>query len=955
MADVTRQSPLLEREADVEQLGGMLHSAMAGAGGHVLIEGAAGIGKTSLLATAAELAGAEGMAVLRARGGVLEREFALGVVIQLLAPVVEALTGRERDRAFAGAAGLARPLFEDVPDRAAADGRLFARFHGLHWLCARLAEQRPLALLVDDAHWADGHSLRFLDYLEARIEEIPACVIVAVRTGEPAAESEALTALMERAPRTVLRPAPLSPAAIAALVREGLGVTTGDDVCSACARATAGNPLLARQLIAALDARATAVDAATIAAIGPPSVARFVAAQLERRPAAVGAVAQALAILGDDASMADTAAVAGVGRAAAAGAVDALIEAELLHPGLPPRFVHPIIQQALHDSIPPAGRAELHLAAARELARDPARCERVAAHLLAVGPARERWAFAALTAAARRAGDRGSPDQAVRFLRRALEEEAPATLRRAALLDLGAAESAARMPEAAERMAEARAVSSTPAEQAQAALGLSMVHFLAAELPEAIAACEDLLGATDGLDRELRLGLEFQAAATRLVGGLPSVDTFARLLALEQEVSRGETAAERSLLAMMAVVFAATTARDADEVLALAETAWGDGRLLVEVRSEHPALAAPATAMAMTAGTVAIALSGRLTRAIEVWTAGVEEAQARSSIALYANALGLRASARSWSGDLAGAEADAVAALALLPAGDPIVGPSALAALIDVHSERGAFAQAVAVQRDAWPAGELPRTLSMCQALASRGRLALRMNDPVAALRDLEEAGRRSLAIAYVNPMALLWRSSAALAVARLGDPDRARELIDEELEIARRFGAPEPIGEALRVQALLAAGGEMIEPARAAVDVLAGSELRVAHARALIDLGAALRRGGFRRDAREPLREGLDLANRCGSAVETDRALDELRATGARPRRPVVSGVEALSAQERRIAAMATEGLSNRQIAESLFLTRRTVEMHLTGAYRKLDVNGRGDLPAALAGARMA
>ena len=166
--------------------------------------------------------------------------------------------------------------------------------------------------------------------------------------------------------------------------------------------------------------------------------------------------------------------------------MDALIEAELLHPGLPPRFVHPIIQQALQDSIPPAERVQLHLAAARELARDPARCERVAAHLLAAGPAGpvgERWAFDALTAAARRAGNRGSPDQAVRFLRRALEEEAPTSLRRSLLLDLGAAESAARMPEAAGRMEQAARLSSSPAERAQAALGLSMVRFLAAELP----------------------------------------------------------------------------------------------------------------------------------------------------------------------------------------------------------------------------------------------------------------------------------------------------------------------------------------------------------------------------------------------------------------------------------------------------------------------------------------
>ena len=953
MPKLSTRVRLLERAAELAQIGRALHAAATGAGAVVVIEGTAGIGKTTLLAEAAELSAAEGMAVLRARGGVMEREFALGVVIQLLAPIVEPLTAGERERAFAGAAGLARPLFEEVPDRAAADDRLFARFHGLHWLCARLAEHRPLALLVDDAQWADEQSLRFLAYLEARIEEIPACAILAVRTGEGA--SDALSELIEREPSTVVRPAPLSPAAVADLVRGAVGDDTSDGVCAECARTTGGNPLLAHQLIAALEARAdrTPLDVGAIAAIGPPSVARFVAARLRRCSPAVGAVARTLAILGDDASLADTAGVAGVDRSATADALDALIEAELLSPGLPPRFVHPIVQHSLQDSIPPAARVQLHLAAARMLARDPARCERAAAHLLAdgvAGPVGEQWAFDVLTASARRAGNRGSPEQAVRFLRRALEEDAPTALRRSTLLDLGAAEATARIPGATARMEEAQRLSSSPGERAQAALGLSMVCFLAAELPQAVAACEEVLATPGPLDRELLLGLEFQAAATRLVGGLPSPETFARLLALEQEVSRGETAAERSLLAMMAIVFAATTARTAVEVAALAEAAWGDGQLVVEVRSEHPSLAAPATTIALTAATVAIALAGKLSRAIEVWTAGVEEARARSSMLMYSNALGLRSSAREWSGDLGGAEADAVAALALLPADDPIVLPTVLSALTDVYIEHGAFDRAATLLRDAWPAGELPLSFSISQALASRGRLALRMGDARAALDDLEEAGRRSLALAYVNPMALMWRSYAALASARLGQPDRALELVEEELEIARRFGAPEPIGEALRVQALLAPSAEMVELARGAVDVLAGSELRLSHARALIDLGAALRRSGHRRNAREPLREGLDLANRCGSVVETDRAMDELRATGARPRRPALRGLDALSAQERRVAAMAADGLSNREIAEALFLTRRTVEMHLTGAYRKLDVPGREHLPAALA-----
>ena len=950
-ADPSGRTDLLEREGELEQIAGALGAATGGAGGVVVIEGAAGIGKSTLIDEAAALAQAAGMVVLRARGGIMEKEFALGVVIQLLAPTIEPLAAHEREQLFAGAAGLARPLFEDVPDRAASDDRLFARFHGLHWLCARLAEAMPLALLVDDAHWADEHSLRFLAYLEARIEELPACAILAARTGEPA--PEALTKLIERRPQTAVRLPPLSAGAIARLVRGSLGEDMGDEICAECARATAGNPLLARQLITALGERGVepaALAAGAIAAMGPPSVARFVAAQLRRRPEAVAAVARALAILGDDASLADTAVVAGVDRATAADAVDDLIAAELLDPSLPPRFVHPIIRQALEDSIPPAGQAQLHLAAARALARDPARCERAAVHLLASGPAGERWAFDALTAAARRAGDRGAADQAVRFLRRALEEEAPGPLRRTALFELGAAEAASRLPEATGRMEQALQLSSTPAESAQAALGLSMARFLATQMPEAVAACEDALAVNGKLDRELRLALEFQSAATRLVGGLPSVETFGRLLELEPQVKRGATAAERSLLALMALVFAATTARPALEVAALAEAAWGDGRLLVEVRAQHAALAAPAAMIALTAAPTAIALTGRLNRAIEVWSAGVDEGRAVSSLLLYSSCLGVRASAREWAGDLGGAEADAVEALALLPADDRIIRPSALSALVDVHIERGTLAEAAALLRDAWPAGELPLALGVSQALASRGRLALRTGDPAAALADLEEAGRRAQAFFYVNPCALMWRSYAALACARLGERERARALVEEELEIGRRFGAPEPIGEALRVRALLAPGDEMAEAAREAVEVLAASDLQLAHARALIDLGAALRRGGHRRDAREPLREGLDLANRCGSVIETDRAMDELRACGARPRRPLVRGVDSLSPQERRIASLATEGLSNREIAEALFLTRRTVEMHLTGAYRKLGVAGRGDLPGALA-----
>ena len=188
-------------------------------------------------------------------------------------------------------------------------------------------------------------------------------------------------------------------------------------------------------------------------------------------------------------------------------------------------------------------------------------------------------------------------------------------------------------------------------------------------------------------------------------------------------------------------------------------------------------------------------------------------------------------------GELGDAEADAVEAPALLPADDPIIRPTAVSALrFHVHIEQGALAEAVALVRDDWPTGELPMSLSISQALASRGRLALRTG--IRACAERSRGGRpAALGLAYVNPMALMWRSYAALASRASGarpsasSSRRSSGSRDGSRARADRRGAP---------RARCSPGGEMAERAREAVDVLAGSELRLAHARALIDLGAA-------------------------------------------------------------------------------------------------------------------
>ena len=196
--------------------------------------------------------------------------------------------------------------------------------------------------------------------------------------------------------------------------------------------------------------------------------------------------------------------------------------------------------------------------------------------------------------------------------------------------------------------------------------------------------------------------------------------------------------------------------------------------------------------------------------------------------------------------------------------------------------------------------------------------------------------------------MNLPWRSDAALVAARLGANDRARHLLAEELRLAQAFGAPHALGVALRAAGLLG-GSEELEQLGEAEVLLERAGTLVELARTLTDHGAALRRAGRRRDAREPLRRGLDLATSCGALAISRRAREELIAAGAKPRRERISGVEALTASELRVALLAAQGLTNRQIAQALFITMRTVSAHLGHAYAKLDITDRAQLPAAL------
>jgi DNA-binding CsgD family transcriptional regulator len=275
----------------------------------------------------------------------------------------------------------------------------------------------------------------------------------------------------------------------------------------------------------------------------------------------------------------------------------------------------------------------------------------------------------------------------------------------------------------------------------------------------------------------------------------------------------------------------------------------------------------------------------------------------------------------------------------------------ALAVPLVTLAERGEFDAAEAADDRYRLAEQFPTMVQGGWLLAARGRLRLAESRPALALGDLLAAGDLFARLHSLNRVTTPWRSDAALAHLALGTPAEARPLAAEEIALARAYHGPRAIGVALRAAGLAEGGKRGIEPLREAVRVLEGFDARLEHARAMADLGAALRRAGHRAESREILRSALELALRSGgrARARTERACTELITAGGRPRRLVLSGLDSLTPSERRIAQLAAAGLSNRDIAKNLFITARTVEGDLTHAYQKLAITSREQLPAAL------
>jgi DNA-binding CsgD family transcriptional regulator len=932
---------LLEREHEIEALESAIAGAARGVGQVVVVEGPPGLGKTRLLAYARAAARRSGLLVLDGRGAELEREFAFGVVRQLLEPAMFGLESDERAGLFAGAAALAARLFDPDPtsdDPTGVDAG-FATFHGLYWLVVNLADRVPVLVCVDDAHWADPQTLRFLDYLAHRIDGLAVAMVLA---GRPPGASEpgSMWADVVAQPAAVaLRPQPLSEEGVRSLVHDRLGSDAAEEFCAACHLATQGNPLFLRELLASLGATGVAPSAdatGVVEALGPAAVSRFVLHRLAALGPNATELARVVAVLGDDTDVRLAARVAELAEDEARRVADQLVRADVLSPSEQLGFVHPIVRAAVYEDLAPGERQLRHAAAADTLAEGNAADERVAAHLLLTPPARDDRHARILRSAAQDAARRGAPDAALVYLRRALDEPPPSDHMAGMLLDLGTCELAEMEFAAAE-------------EHLRATLATSRDAATRARAASLLGRCAALSG---GRSAEAAAStIESMAAELSAADPERSLDLWAVLLILTASVPR-----LRPALAARLAWFRRLAAGD-PRYEAVAEIHASQEALL---RGEPAAASVERTQRALAGGLPAEAIMNTFFVALITFVyaerydlasaqidAGLDMTRQQGHAARQGILHGQRAAIALAKGALDDAQVEAETGLALVNERHFVVVQLAAVAMA-VHIERGDLQAAAAAAERGGVFGVTEDRMFLDDYLTSRGRLRIAQGEVAAGLADLLFCGERLEALEVRWPSS--WRAFAAPALASLGEAERAAELAHEQIDLARSVGARCALGQALRAGGLAIGGDAGLGLLEDAVGVLETTPARLELAHALADLGAELARRRRRREGREALRLAMELAVKCGAFALADRARAELAAGGGRRPRLELTGVNALTPAERRVCELAADGeLTNRAIAQSLFVTEKTVELHLTSAYRKLGIRSRFQLATAL------
>jgi DNA-binding CsgD family transcriptional regulator len=930
-----RAGRLLDRAEELSLLAAAIKAAAAGSGSAVLIEGAAGIGKTSLLNAACEEAALAGMTVLRASAAEFEGGYAWGVVRQLFDHKLQPTGALQLHD---DAAELAAPaLGHGLPSLGEDD---YSVLHGLYWLTATLAQHSRVVVAVDDVHWADQPSARYLAHLVRRLDGIGVLVVLTVR--QPRAGSDQDRALMASLASeqsvTLVRPAALTADACADMVRGALGGNPAPEFAQACHALTGGNPLLLGALLANLAAEKVAGTSEQIPhlhRLTPDAVSRIVLLQLGRMPPGALAAARAIAVLGTSATVTRAVCLSELDADTGAELIAMLMADGVVEGDQALRFVHPLVRSVVYQDLATPLRQRWHYRAARMLHDQGAPLEEVTVHLLTAGSAGDPWVVATLRRAAADARGRGAPDIARLCLDRALAEPPPAENRAEVLFELGTTETMHDPGLAVGHLSEALRCAQDLSHRAAVAHALSESLALCGRFAEAAQVLTTMLAglADDRAEPAISLQAALLNTARWDLNTRPATrPLLAQLLA---RAADGELLDSR-LEANLAIELTAA-GQDREQAVGFARRA---------VKAMPQLLAANSTALPECVTVLLCAdQSAEAWQSAQDWLQFAGRRGWHLSVAIAASVASLTAL---HTGDIS--EAIAYGQQAIGTANDAWIAPISAAFLIPALLERGEVGQAQEVLVARNLTGELSPTWPFVVVRHARGLLLAASRDHARAVGDLLKAGELAELWGIHNPAFMAWRSDAALSLHHLGKRADAVSLTTEEVQLARRWGGQRALGIALRVAGLVGSEDDRFDLLTEAVQTLRDSSAKLELARALIDLGAAHRRARARARARELLFEGLDLAHSLGGLALVDVARRELVLAGAKPRRSALRGRDALTPGELRVANLAAAGQTNRQIAQILFVTQRTVETHLTNSYAKLGISSRAALPAALA-----
>lgn len=916
------------RAAELRILEDMFAGCARSAGSVAVISGGVAVGKTRLLMTFSDRASASGATALHATCSRMESGVPLAMVSQLFH---SARLSPENERR------VARLLSEGAPTSspAAPAAQSLARvMYDLHAVLMELAERDPLVIGIDDVQYADTLSQRFLLYLVSRVRSAPVLVVVNELDCLPRVDPVFRAELLSHPHSRRIRLRPLSQRAVTDLLSDHLDTVTARRLASAYHAASGGNPLLVRALIE--DYPSSARSAPEQEIVVGEAFGEAVVNCLHRGGTQAMDVARALAVLGEQGAPAQVGHLLGIAAASVTQVLHALDAAGLFRAG---QFRHPVARAAVLDTMDAADRADLHARAARMLFETGAPVADIAEHVIAARLTGETWLIPVLRTAAKQALADNRVDLAIGCLELACHSCPD---------ERQLAETRALLALVESRIDPTRALRHLP--ELVAALRQGHLSGHHATIPFKFLLWQGLFDEARSLLDQLRDRVDSQpdagtVAALRtvrhwLVSSVPQLHSPLGQAPPERATERIMPATVSQEMRAAAVLATVLLQGADDEAIGCAE------QVLQSFRADDVTFEPVAQAL------MALIYADRVDRAATWCEVLLKETANHWAPGWQAALAAVRAEVAIRQGDLPAAEYHAHSALTQLPPQSWGVGVGLpLSSLLLARTEMGKYDEAAGQLSQPVPAVMLETRFGL-HYLRARGHYYLATDRPRAALGDFLACGELMRTWRLDLPALVPWRSDAAQACLQIGRRRRARDLVDEQLS---RPGAGRSRARGISLRVLAATREPRQRPAvlNEAVELLQASGDDLELARALADLGHAYHTLGDDTRVRMTVRRALDLARKCGAepvvhkVLRLDRTATSPPPAGAAP--GAVNGFAMLSDAEGRVAALASAGHTNREIASKLFITVSTVEQHLTSAYRKLNVSGRVELSAAL------